>query len=438
MNNAHQADAMDASVEAAEESTDAFSQAKQFLAERFIRRGEKCDACGCDFTFLDVHIRCAECDSVNLCVKCFGEAAVVGTHQPTHQYHVVEPQSFPVLHEDWMAEEELNILDGVYQKGIHNWDAVAEFVPTKSKDKCRNHYMSAYLSSACAPLPDVTAKDKQSKRRKTETEKANGAPEEPVELTREKATRSTTKSDVINPVSSKAPSAAEISGYMPLREEFAVEWDDDAELILADMEFKDDDEDRVQKLKILSIYNQKLEERSKRKEFVLQRRLYDFKQQQAIEKSLTKEELDLLKSLKPFARFHSTQQHEKLVSGMIEELRLRKRIETLKSYQKMGIEVLPVEVIEHREHVPREQQRSEREKRWLKRDRESGRTTITEEERKMCSALHLQPQHYDIMKHILVHKAAHAGCLKQGVANQPLKIDVHKSGQMYDLFVKST
>ena len=62
-------------------------------------------------------------------------------------------------------------------------------------------------------------------------------------------------------------SAAEISGYMPLRHEFAVEWDDDAELILADMEFKDDDPDRDQKLKILSIYNAKLDERASRKQF---------------------------------------------------------------------------------------------------------------------------------------------------------------------------
>jgi len=165
---------------------------------------------------------------------------------------------------------------------------------------------------------------------------------------------------------------------------------------------------------------------------VLERNLYDFKRIRAREKNLSKEEYQLLKTMRPFARFQSAEQHDKMVAGMIEELRLRRRIEQLKSYEQMGVEVLPHEAFEQRPNVETCGQ-SEREKRWLKRDREvlqrgssESAQNLTDEERKVCSVLHLLPQHYDVMKHMLVHKAAHAGCLKQGVANQPLKIDIHK------------
>lgn len=48
----------------------------------------------------------------------------------------------------------------------------------------------------------------------------------------------------------------EISGYNPKRHEFDPEYDNDAEQLLADMEFKDADteEERELKLRVLRIY----------------------------------------------------------------------------------------------------------------------------------------------------------------------------------------
>ena len=62
----------------------------------------------------------------------------------------------------------------------------------------------------------------------------------------------------------------EIAGYMPLREDFVVEYDNDAEILLADMEFNDYDTaaDIELKHKILKIYNEKLDERFARRKFV--------------------------------------------------------------------------------------------------------------------------------------------------------------------------
>ncbi len=59
---------------------------------------------------------------------------------------------------------------------------------------------------------------------------------------------------------------------MPLREEFDVEFDNDAELFLADMDFAEDDTEEETRIKfcILEIYNRRLKEREKRKKFVIE------------------------------------------------------------------------------------------------------------------------------------------------------------------------
>lgn len=66
---------------------------------------------------------------------------------------------------------------------------------------------------------------------------------------------------------------------MPNRGDFDIEFDNDAELLLAEMEFNDDDKPNEvdMKFKVLDIYNLRLNERIKRKEFVISRDLLNLK-----------------------------------------------------------------------------------------------------------------------------------------------------------------
>lgn len=77
---------------------------------------------------------------------------------------------------------------------------------------------------------------------------------------------------------------------MPRRGDFEVEYDNDAELLLAEMEFNDDDteEEKAMKYRLMDIYNEKLNERIKRKEFVITRKLLDLKEQMRLDKLRTK------------------------------------------------------------------------------------------------------------------------------------------------------
>ncbi|KAL5575844.1 hypothetical protein UlMin_017543 [Ulmus minor] len=114
----------------------------------------------------------------------------------------------------------------------------------------------------------------------------------------------------------EGPSLLELSGYNPKRQEFDIEYDNDAEQLLADMEFKDTDteDEHELKLRVLQIYSKKLDERQRRKDFILERNLL---YPSAFEKSLSKE-------------------HEELLKSIVEEHRNLKRLEALKEARDAG------------------------------------------------------------------------------------------------------
>ena len=81
------------------------------------------------------------------------------------------------------------------------------------------------------------------------------------------------------------------------------------------MEFNEDDSDEEIKMKfrLIDIYNEKLTERVRRKEFVISRKLLDIKEQMRLDKTRTKEEKEIFNMMKVFARFSNPEEHEKLV-----------------------------------------------------------------------------------------------------------------------------
>ena len=126
---------------------------------------------------------------------------------------------------------------------------------------------------------------------------------------------------------------------MPKRGDFEQEYDMDADLLLADMEFFDDDTEQDTQLKndVIELYNARLDERIRRKKFVIERGLLDFKKIQKYERKKTKEEREIINTMKIFARFNTAEDHEKLVNSLIKERLLREVIEQLKYFKSKGL-----------------------------------------------------------------------------------------------------
>jgi transcriptional adapter 2-alpha len=87
---------------------------------------------------------------------------------------------------------------------------------------------------------------------------------------------------------------------------------------------------------VIELYNARLDERIRRKKFVLERGLLDFKKTQKQERKKTKEEREIMNSMKIFARFNTAEDHEKLVNSLLKERLLREVIEQLKYFKEKG------------------------------------------------------------------------------------------------------
>lgn len=135
---------------------------------------------------------------------------------------------------------------------------------------------------------------------------------------------------------------ADLEGFMPRRGDFDVEWENDAEHAVADMEFLPGEsaQDKQLKMQVLAIYSSKLEEREKRKQFVLSRGLYNYRKNHVEDQKLPRDERDLVYRMRLFERFHTPEEHKKFLDDILKAKRLRKEIAKLQTYRRLGIRTL--------------------------------------------------------------------------------------------------
>jgi transcriptional adapter 2-alpha len=293
-----------------------------------------CDYCHRDITN-QVRIRCAECHEFDLCLDCFSVGVEIQSHKRTHSYRVMEKLDFPVLSSDWTAHEELMLLHALDLYGLGNWVEVAMHVGTQSKSKCEEHYYQYYIDfPGTGPYPDVS--------RCTERNTLIPLPAS-VQAEMHQTAQARHMTPQHQPTKKKdyyadCPPGSEIVGYMPRRGDFDVEYDNDAEAVLADLTIDSKDSEWETKLKttLLEAYNWRLEERRKRKEFVLKRDLLDLKKQQISDRRRTPEDKELHQQLRVFSRVMAPDKYDELLMGLVQEQRIRKRIKELQEFRSMG------------------------------------------------------------------------------------------------------
>ncbi|GAB2274998.1 hypothetical protein Dimus_009766 [Dionaea muscipula] len=355
-----------------------------------------CNYCNKDISG-KIRIKCVVCPDFDLCIECFSVGVEITPHKCNHPYRVMDNLSFPLICPDWNADDEILLLEGIEMYGLGNWTEVAEHVGTKSRSECIEHYNRIYMNSPCFPLPDlshVVGKNREEllamAKEYDDLKKASVlggviAKEESLISTKVKieepqkdahvsasSSASTAGPSVISNMSKGATkkgssheaqtkdgtdvikvedrsigekklrltgdegrSVMDFSGYNAKRQEFEIEYDNDAEQLLADMEFKDTDTEteREIKLRVLRIYSRRLDERKRRKDFILERNLL---YPDPFLKSLSPEERELCQRYRIFMRFHSKEEHEDLLRNVIEEHRIVKRIQDLQEARAAG------------------------------------------------------------------------------------------------------
>ncbi|OAD01338.1 Homeodomain-like DNA binding domain-containing transcription factor [Mucor lusitanicus CBS 277.49] len=433
-----------------------------------------CDACSNDVTNT-VRIRCADkdCPDFDLCVSCFCGGAEPVKHKTWHDYRIVKPHNFPIFSEDWDADEELLLIEAAEKMGIGNWQAIADYVGTKSKGECEQHYLDVYVSSPNWPLPRMNLKFETSEvecreRKRQRLQQSRGmTPRKPM----------SSQPNNAKPITS-GPSFHEIQGYMPRRFEFETEYENDAEQFVKDMVFNDDDTEEEVDLKVmvLDIYNSRLDRRMERKNLIFERRWLDFKRMQAIERKRQKEERDIYNKTRVFCRLQTEADYDMFVKGLVKEQQLRDRIATLQEWRQAGLTT-----IRQGEQYEREKQNrlaqlktfvslsSERtgssgsaQRNTYRQQMASlaasnaaapsggrkpanplnirdadGVHLLTEEEQVLCSTLRIMPRPYLVIKDTILKEYARLGYLKRRQCRSLIKIDVNKTSRIYDFFVES-
>jgi transcriptional adapter 2-alpha len=131
---------------------------------------------------------------------------------------------------------------------------------------------------------------------------------------------------------------AELSGWMPRRSEFEVEYLNDAEQIISGIQFSETDDNPTtleQKLSLLRAYNEKVAERQFRSEFAKDWDLLDHEIRSFGGRS--KGEREMEESLMPLAQVVPRDVLTRLIQSLHAEMRLKDKIETYKKWRRNGI-----------------------------------------------------------------------------------------------------
>ena len=234
-----------------------------------------------------------------------------------------------------------------------NWKQVSDIVGTKDERECEYHYFAYYINTASgAPVPDVskavskTQFIKQEKHVFDECIEAAiaGAGKVPGKLTKSEWKKHMIETKGITRENIKyyddKPPGSDVVGFMPARGDMDMEWENDSEALICECSFddkKDTEQDKELKMKVLEAYNWKLEERIRRKQFIIDRNLLDYKKQHSQERRRAKDEREIWQEMRQFARFWPQEEHEEFMRWLIHENKIRKRVQQLQSWRKAGL-----------------------------------------------------------------------------------------------------
>ncbi|PPQ66469.1 hypothetical protein CVT24_007043, partial [Panaeolus cyanescens] len=250
------------------------------------------------------------------------------------------------------------------------------------------------------------------------------------------------------------------------------------------------------KLTLLEMYFQRVDKRMEAKAVVYDRGLLEYKKIQAAEKKKTKEEKEFLHRLRPFARLQTAEDYEAFSTDMLYEALLRKRIQELQQYRRLGLstsadidkyEMDLAKRTQPKTHTPRDLALERHQNRaggrqssgpdprraslssfaeFESKSREStprlgpsagpsnsnprkppgplnlanspSLHLLTPKEQLLCTQLRILPKPYLCIKETLVREyARRGGKLRRREARDLVKIDVNKTSRVWDFLVQS-
>ena len=225
-------------------------------------------------------------------------------------YIILNKMNSNLFTSNWTLNEEFLLLNSIEKNGFDNWEDISDSILTKTKEECEAHYNSFYYRSKNCFIPlddDIIIENKENEKFNNELEKEkikmiklkSGKIPEITNLKNTKLIEKGLEHREKKSKNEKLNFPYNLEGYWHKRKEFEIEYENDIEKEIADIEFFEDDSKEELKIKeqVLSMYNKILDERERRKDFVIERKIIDIKQQNNIENRLNKDEREIYNCL---------------------------------------------------------------------------------------------------------------------------------------------
>lgn len=303
---------------------------------------EKNSCTYCQDIVTGLRIKCMECTDFDICLQCFISGAEIGPHKNTHDYKIVDSVSVVFGPRGWKASELIDLLNAVEYRGFGNWEDIAKEIKTRTADEAREEYISRFLEGT---VGKVTWEDVLKNNTMEIIDMTEDLSDEGPLATLPKG----------GPLIHISQEKANQIGYMPLRDDFEWEYENNAESVVSGLIHLEDDTDVDTTLKLVHVdmYINKLRERARRKRVVKDFQLIPkfFNAQLLPETKTVKRKLNkddscesyattLEQQLRKFSQFHTALEHSQFLDNLIREHRLRRRLAELYRYRTNGIKTI--------------------------------------------------------------------------------------------------
>ncbi|XP_075221685.1 transcriptional adapter 2b-like isoform X2 [Lycorma delicatula] len=287
-----------------------------------------CTYCQSDITGL--RVKCYECQDFELCLQCFSAGAEIGPHKNDHSYQFVDSGALDLFRDrsGWSAREELQLLNAIERYSFGNWETISQQIETRTPDEARDEYVSRFMEGSIGRmtwsqamnsrpvLSDLTVPDAGPLAPSTIARLPS------LDITREEASQ---------------------LGYMPLRDDFEREFDNEAEVLVSSLVMngmEDDDLDVAMKLAQVDMYTQRLRERARRRrvarDYQLAAQFFGSRRDRP-RKRMSREKKELEERLRPICQFHTATEHKQFLAGLLRLRDLSRRLTELLRYRRNGL-----------------------------------------------------------------------------------------------------
>ena len=303
-----------------------------------------------------------------LCVKCFVFKTKVNPKDMTNyvinemtlntykftNYKILNKFSENLFTKDWTLGQEIKLLGAIERLGLNNWEEISKILG-KGKFECESHYYTFYYKSNNDFLPDdkliiLNTNNKCSKNISLSNKKQETLYTDKIKQNigyipfseNNKSNRSLSKNNIKKDENDKSKpvnqNMYDILGYWEKRKDYDVEYKNEAEIQMSEIEFNENDNKDKLDINYTSLrnYNNVLDEREERKNFVIEKNLFDVRKQINFFKKLSKHDKEIYEAIKYNMKYLTKEQFLFILESNILEKNIKTRLNQLLYYKNLG------------------------------------------------------------------------------------------------------